>query len=59
MDAQAGDILNKLGREGAADDTVVFYHADHGGILTRSKRFLYDTGVHVTMIVRFGRTARY
>ncbi len=55
MDGQVGAILDKLEKEGVADDTIVFYYADHGGILTRSKRFLYDTGVHVPMIVRFGK----
>jgi len=55
MDSQIGDMLTKLEQEGVADDTIVFYYGDHGGILPRSKRFLYDTGVHVPMIVRFGK----
>jgi len=53
MDAQVGEILADLEKDGLADDTIVFYYADHAGILTRSKRFLFDTGVHVPMIVRF------
>ena len=59
MDSQVGDILDKLEKDGLADDTIVFYYADHGGILTRSKRFLYDTGVHVPMIVRFGKNFQH
>ena len=55
MDSQVGEILDRLEREGLADDTIVFYYSDHGGILTRSKRFLYDTGVHIPLIVRFGK----
>ncbi len=55
MDAQIGEKLKQLEEEGVADDTIVIYYADHGGILPRSKRFLYDTGVHVPMIIRFGR----
>jgi len=55
MDGQVGDMLKQLEDEGVADDTIVFYYADHGGILPRSKRFLFDTGVHVPMIVRFGK----
>ena len=47
--------LDRLEAEGVADDTIVIYYSDHGGILTRSKRFLYDTGVHIPMIVRFGK----
>lgn len=55
MDSQVGEILDRLEKDGLADDTIVFYYSDHGGILTRSKRFLYDTGVHVPLIVRFGK----
>ncbi len=55
MDAEVGQILDRLEKDGLADDTIVFYYADHGGILTRSKRFLYDTGVRVPMIIRFGK----
>jgi N-sulfoglucosamine sulfohydrolase len=55
MDAKVGELLDELDEEGVADDTIVLYYADHGGILTRSKRFLFDTGVHVPMIARFGK----
>ncbi len=59
MDQQVADRLKQLEDEGLADDTIVFYYADHGGILTRSKRFLYDTGVHVPFIVRFGKNFQH
>ncbi len=55
MDTQVGEILDRLEQDGLADDTIVFYYSDHGGILTRSKRFLYDTGVHIPLIIRFGK----
>jgi N-sulfoglucosamine sulfohydrolase len=55
MDSQVGEILDQLEKDGLADDTIVFYYSDHGGILTRSKRFLYDSGVHIPLIVRFGK----
>ena len=53
LDTQIGKILADLEEAGLAEDTIVFYYADHGGILPRSKRFLYDSGVRVPMIVRF------
>jgi arylsulfatase A-like enzyme len=59
MDRQVGDILRKLDEEGVADDTIVFYYSDHAGILPRSKRFLYDTGTHVPLIVRFGKNVQH
>ncbi|MCF8261864.1 MAG: sulfatase-like hydrolase/transferase [Melioribacteraceae bacterium] len=53
MDAKVGKILDQLEKDGLAEDTIVFYYADHGGILCRSKRFLYDSGTRVPMIIRF------
>lgn len=55
MDEHYGAILEKLEKDGLADDTIVFYYSDHGGILPRSKRFVYDSGLHVPLIIRFGK----
>ena len=55
MDEQAGDVIRRLEADGLADDTIVFYFSDHGGILPRSKRFCYDSGLHVPLIIRFGK----
>jgi len=53
LDRQVGELLDELEQDGLADNTIVFYYSDHGGVLTRSKRFLYDSGTHVPMIIRF------
>ena len=55
MDEQFGAILDKLEKDGLADDTIVFYYSDHGGILPRSKRYVYDSGLRVPLIIRFGK----
>lgn len=52
LDRQVGALLDELEREGLADDTIVFYYADHGGPTPRGKRYLTDSGVRVPMIVR-------
>jgi len=59
MDGMAGRILKQLEEDGLADDTIVFYYADHGGVLGRSKRFIYDSGTHVPLIVRFGKNFQH
>ena len=46
-----GKLLDELEKQGLADDTIIFYYGDHGGITPRGKRYLEDTGVHVPMIV--------
>ncbi len=51
MDSLVGNVLLELEEAGLAENTIVFYYSDHGGILGRSKRFLYETGTHVPLIV--------
>lgn len=53
MDEQVGNILQQLEEDGLLDNTIIFWYADHGGPLPRQKRLLYDSGMHVPMIVRF------
>ena len=47
-----GDRIKELEDAGLLEDTIVFYYSDHGGIMPRSKRFIYDSGTHVPLIVR-------
>ena len=51
MDRQFGKLLQELKDEGLAENTIVFYYADNGGVLARSKRFMYESGLHVPLIV--------
>lgn len=53
MDEQVGAILKELEASGLSDNTIVFYYSDHGGVLGRSKRFMYESGLHVPLIIRF------
>lgn len=53
MDAQAGEILEQLKADGLDNDTIVFYYGDHGSGMPRSKRWPYDSGLHVPLIVHF------
>jgi hypothetical protein len=52
MDKQVGVFLKELEESGEADNTIVFYYGDNGGILPRSKRFVYETGTRIPFIVR-------
>lgn len=52
MDTWVGEILQELEESGKTDNTIVFYYGDHGGVLARSKRFIYETGTRVPFIVR-------
>jgi uncharacterized sulfatase len=52
MDAQAGQRLAELDEAGLAEDTIIFFYGDHGSGMPRSKRWPYDSGLHVPLIVR-------
>jgi N-sulfoglucosamine sulfohydrolase len=52
MDSQVGQLLLELEQAGLADNTIVFYFSDHGGILGRSKQYLYDSGLRVPLLIR-------
>jgi len=50
-DAEAGAHLADLERAGLSDDTIVFYFADHGPGMPRSKRWPYNSGLQVPLVV--------
>ncbi|MGI9243621.1 MAG: sulfatase family protein, partial [Verrucomicrobiales bacterium] len=52
MDADIGQALADLEKAGLAENTIVVYNSDHGGVIARSKRFLYNSGTHCPLVVR-------
>lgn len=53
MDYLVQDILDQLEEDGLAEDTIVFFYSDHGRGLPRAKRWVYDDGIRVPLIVRW------
>jgi N-sulfoglucosamine sulfohydrolase len=53
MDRQVGEVLDQLEEDGLMDSTIIFWYTDHGGPLPRQKRLLYDSGMHLPLIIRF------
>jgi uncharacterized sulfatase len=51
MDARAGQNLKELAEAGLAEDTIVFYYGDHGSGMPRSKRWPYNSGLRVPLIL--------
>jgi len=51
MDREVGDILLQLEEDGLAQNTIVFFYSDHGAGVPRHKRWLFDTGLQVPLIV--------
>jgi uncharacterized sulfatase len=53
VDYSVGDVLAWLDRAGLAENTVVVFFGDHGRGMPRHKRWCYDSGTHVPLIVRW------
>ncbi|MDG1894027.1 MAG: sulfatase-like hydrolase/transferase [Fuerstiella sp.] len=52
MDRWVGEHLAALDAAGLTDSTIVVYWSDHGVGLPRAKRWLYESGTHVPLIIR-------
>lgn len=52
-DASAGRRLKEIADAGLADDTIVFYYADHGSGMPRNKRWPGNSGLQVPLVVYF------
>ena len=53
MDSIVGTILQQLEEDSLSGNTIVFFYSDHGDGLPRMKRWTYDSGLHVPLIVKF------
>lgn len=53
MDAQVQQIIGHLKEDGLLHSTIVIWTTDHGDGLPRAKRSIYDSGLHVPMVIRF------
>ncbi len=58
-DAEAGVRLKEIKDAGLADDTIMFYWADHGSGMPRSKRWPSNSGLQVPMVVYFPEKWRH
>lgn len=52
MDIRAGEILRELEEDGLAEKTIVWFWSDHGAGIPRGKRWVYDSGIRVPLIIR-------
>lgn len=53
MDTKVGELLSELEQEGIAEDTIVFFWGDHGDGLPRCKRWPYDSGTRIPLIIKW------
>jgi len=53
MDLKVADVLKQLDEDGLADETIVFFYSDHGAGMPRCKKWSYDSGTRVPLIIHF------
>lgn len=53
MDGELAMRLKEVADAGLAEDTIVVYYSDNGGITPRGKRFCYELGMRCPLIVYF------
>jgi arylsulfatase A-like enzyme len=53
MDAKLGEYLAELEAAGLAEDTIIMHYGDHGPGMPRFKRWPYNSGLHVGLIMYF------
>ncbi len=57
MDAWAGKLIQELKDDGVYEDTIIMFWSDHGVGLPRAKRWLYDSGTKIPLVVRMPESA--
>ena len=51
MDREIGVLIEKFKQDKLLENTIIFYFSDHGGVIARSKRFVFDSGLRVPMLL--------
>jgi len=52
LDSVVGALIAELEEEGELDNTIIFFWGDHGDGLPRCKRWLYDSGLNIPLIIK-------
>jgi N-sulfoglucosamine sulfohydrolase len=53
LDSVVGAMLKELEKEGELENTIIFFWGDHGDGLPRGKRWLYDSGLNIPLIIKW------
>jgi len=53
LDYRLGEILERLNEIGLTENTIIVFFGDHGWGMPRGKRWIYDSGMRVPLMVRW------
>lgn len=52
IDNNVEKLVAQLEADGELENTFIFYFGDHGGVLPRSKGYIYESGTKVPLVIR-------
>ena len=53
LDQQVARLLQQLQDDQLMENTIIFFFSDHGDGLPRMKRWVYDSGIQVPLLIRY------
>jgi N-sulfoglucosamine sulfohydrolase len=53
LDSVVEVLLRELEKEGELENTIIFFWGDHGDGLPRAKRWLYDSGLNIPLVIKW------
>lgn len=56
LDRKVGIVLRQLEADGLADNTIVVFFGDNGQAMVRGKQFVYDSGLHIPLMIRWPKS---
>jgi arylsulfatase A-like enzyme len=59
MDSQAGKLIDEVAAAGLMNQTIIFFYGDHGSGMPRNKRWPYNSGLQVPLIVKVPEKFRH
>lgn len=59
IDKAVGNVIQELDEADELEDTFIFYFADHGGVLPRSKGYVYNSGLQIPLVVRIPKNFKH
>ncbi|MBD3419599.1 MAG: sulfatase-like hydrolase/transferase [Chitinivibrionales bacterium] len=52
VDGYIRDLIQELKNDGLYEDTIIFFFSDNGGPMPRQKRWCYDSGLRIPLMIR-------
>jgi arylsulfatase A-like enzyme len=59
LDRKVGEVFAELEGDGLRENSIIIYYGDRDGSLPRSKGYIYESGLHVPMVIQIPEKFRH